>query len=149
MTSQAHNTADELTRVIAEGRISEDALRAITGIEQEKLRSLLDAAQPGVTGLATQPQALSEDESVRLSVLAAQLTHGLQIDDDERLKAIFESLTVECSLTPENIAELIRLDVGDVESALGEPQSIPAEKKYQLALRGSYLINAASRARGQ
>ncbi|MGO1316798.1 MAG: HTH domain-containing protein [Cellulomonadaceae bacterium] len=148
MTSQAHNTTDELRQIIAQGRISEDALHAITGIGREKLRPLLYEAQPEVTGLTTQPQALSDEESVRLSVLAAQLTDGLQIDDDERLKAIFESLTVECGLTLQNIAEFIGLDAGDVESALGAPQSIPADTKYQLAIRGSYLINAANRARG-
>ena len=45
-------------------------------------------------GLATEPPALSNDESARLSILAAHLTERLQIGDDERLTAIFKSLTI-------------------------------------------------------
>jgi hypothetical protein len=149
MTSETHNTVDELRRIIAEGRISEDALQAVTGIQPEKLRSFLDQATPETTGLTTEPQALSNDESARLSILAAQLTEGLRIGDDERLKAIFESLTIECHLTPRNIAQLTGLDVNDLDSALRDPRTVPIEKKYALAIKGSYLINTVNRARGQ
>jgi hypothetical protein len=144
-----YNSADELRRIIAEGRISEDALQAITGIQPEKLRSFLNEAMSGTTGLTTEPQALSNDESARLSILAAHLTEGLRIGDDERLKAIFESLTIECRLTPRNIAQLTGLDVDDLESALRDPRTVPLEKKYELAIKGSYLINAVNGARGQ
>lgn len=149
MTSETYNTADELRRIVAEGRISEDALQAITGIQPEMLRSFLDEAKPGMTGLTTQPQALSSDESARLSILAAHLTEGLRIGDDARLKAIFESLTIECRLTLRNIARLTGLDVEDLEGALHDPRTVPIEKKYELAIKGSYLINAVNRARGQ
>lgn len=147
MTSETYNTADELRRIVAEGRISEDALQAITGIQPEMLRPFLDEAKPGMTGLTT--QALSSDESARLSILAAHLTEGLRIGDDERLKAIFESLTIECRLTLRNIARLTGLDVEDLEGALRDPRTVPIEKKYELAIKGSYLINAVNRARGQ
>jgi hypothetical protein len=123
MTSETYNTADELRRIIAEGRISEEALQSITGIEPEKLRSLFDEAEPGTTGLTREPQALSNDESARLSALAAQLTEWLRIGDDERLKAIFESLTIECRLTLQSIAQLTGLDVDDLESALRDRTS--------------------------
>lgn len=129
MTSEMHNSADELRRIIAEGRISEDALQAITGIQPEKLRSFLNEAMSGTTGLTAEPQALSNDESARLSILAAHLTEGLRIGDDERLKAIFESLTIECRLTPRNIAQLTGLDVDDLESALRDPRTVPLAKK--------------------
>jgi hypothetical protein len=149
MTSEAYNTVDELRRIIAEGHISEDALQSITGIEPEKLRSFLDEAKPGAAGLTREPQALSNDESTRLSTLAAQLTEGLRIGDDERLRAIFESLTIECRLTVQNIAQLAGLDVDDLESTLRDPRTVPIEKKYALAIRGSYLINAVNQARGR
>ena len=149
MTSEIFNPADELRRIIAEGRISEDALQAITGMPPEKLRSFLIEATPGMTGLTTELQALSNDESARLSILAAHLTEGLRIGDDERLKAIFESLTIECRLTPREIAQLTGLDVDDLEGALRDPRTVPIEKKYELAIKGSYLINAVKRARGQ
>ena len=149
MTSEAHNTVDELRRIIAEGRITEDALQSITGIQPERLRFFLDEAKPGMTGLSREPEALSNDESARLSILAAHLTEGLRIGDDERLRAIYESLTGECRLTLQNIAQLTGLDVDDLESALRDPRTIPIEKKYALAIRGSYLINAVNQARGR
>lgn len=148
MTSEMYNPADELRRIIAEGHISEDALQAMTSMPPEKLRYFLNEATPGMTGLTTEPQALSNDESARLSILAAHLTEGLRIGDDDRLKAIFESLTIECRLTPHNIAQLTGLNVDDLMSALGDPRTVPIERKYELAIKGSYLINAVNRARG-
>jgi predicted DsbA family dithiol-disulfide isomerase len=146
-----YSTADELRRIIADGRISEEALQAITGIQPEKLQSSLNeaGAKHGMMAFTTEPQALSNDEIARLSILAAQLTEGLRIGDDERLKAIFESLTIQCRLTLGNIAQLTGLDVDDLQSALRDPRTLPLEKKYELAVKGSYLIGAVNRARGQ
>jgi len=146
MTSQIYDTATELRRIIAAGQISEDAVLAITGIPPEKLRSFLDGAQAQATGLSTERLVLSNDESTRLTVLAAQLTEGLPIGDDERLRAALESLTIECRLTTGNIARLTGLAIDDVESALRDPRSIPMETKYHLASRVAYLINAVTRA---
>ncbi|WP_130177513.1 HTH domain-containing protein [Cryobacterium sp. SO1] len=147
MTSKAFDTADELRRMISEGHISEESLEVITGIQREKLRSFLDEQTPWTTGLVAEAQALSNDESTRLSVLAAQLTDGLSISDDARLKAIFESLTIECHFTLGNIAKLTGLDLDVLESALRDPQVVSADKKYELSSKGSYLINAVNRAR--
>lgn len=144
-----HYPVDELRRIIAEGSVSEDALQAITGIQPEKLRSFLNDAKRGMSGFTAEPQALSNNESARLSILAAHLTEGLRIGDDERLKAIFETLAIECRLTPQNIAQLTALGLGDLESVLRDPRTVPIERKYELAIRGSYLINAVNRARGQ
>ncbi|HEY0260234.1 MAG TPA: HTH domain-containing protein [Lacisediminihabitans sp.] len=149
MTPEADNSSDELRRIIAEERVSEDALHAITGIQPEKLRSFLDEAQAGMVRLTTGPQALSNDESLRLSVLAAQLTEGMRVADDERLKGVLETLTVVCRLTLGNIARLTGLDVDDLENALRDPRAVPIEKKYELAIRGLYLINTVNQARGQ
>ncbi|MFF1878942.1 HTH domain-containing protein [Leifsonia sp. NPDC058230] len=150
MTSEPDNPAVELSRIIAEGRISEEALQAITGIPPEKLQSLNGAgAKAGMMAFISEPPSLSNDEIRRLSILAAQLTEGMRIGDDERLTAIFESLTIECRLTLANIALLTGLDVVDVESALRDPRTVPIDKKYELAIKGSYLIGAVNRARGQ
>jgi hypothetical protein len=145
--SEAFSASDELRRMVAEGHISEEALQTITGIQPKKVRSFLDGAEPGMTGSAAEPQALSNDESMRLSVLAAQLTDGLLIADDERLKATFESLMVECQLTLQNLARLTGLAVDDLESALRDPRTISPEKKYELASKGAYLVNAVNQAR--
>ncbi|RFA10892.1 hypothetical protein B7R54_18020 [Subtercola boreus] len=142
------NPADELRILIGDGGITEDAVRSITGITTEKLRSFLNQAQSGmVVADPEKMEVLSTDESMRLSILVAQLTAGFQIDDDERLTAILESLTLECGLTVPNIARLTGLEIEDLESGLHDPASVPIEKKYALALRSSYVINAVGLAR--
>ena len=148
MMSETRNPADELRHIIAEGQISEEALQVITNMRPEKLRYFVDETKSGMTGLATEPLALSNDESARLSILVAHLTEGLRIGSDDRLKAIFETLIIECRLTPRNIAQLTGLNAEDVESALRDPRIVPIERKYELAIKGSYLINAVNRARG-
>jgi len=50
-------------------------------------------------------------------------------------------------LTLENISQLTGLEVDDLAAALDDPRSIPTEKKYALAIKGSYFINAVNQAR--
>jgi hypothetical protein len=83
-------------------------------------------------------------ENSRLSNLAAQLADGPIVDDDARLAGILQSLTVVCRLSLENISRLTGLDVEDLERALNDPQELPPEKKYQLAIRSFFLINAVN-----
>ena len=133
MSTEAQNPVAELRELIADGSISVDALLAITGIPADNLLS----------------QPLSADERTRLATLAAQLTEGLRIGADERLTGILESLTVECRLTPQNIAQLTGIDTGAIETALRDPHTVPIQTRYELALAGSYLINAVNQARGR
>lgn len=102
----------------------------------------------GMSEVTDERSRLSDDERARLSILSAQLTEGLGIDNDHRLKAIFESLTIECGLTPHNISRLTGLNVGDIEHAVRDPHLVPIDRKYELAIKGSYLINAVNQARG-
>lgn len=147
MTTQSSNPADELRRVISEGRISEEAIQAITEISAEKLHAFLHDTGAGVMGLTSSPSALSVDEGARLSILAAQIVQGLEEDDDVRLRAILEGLTIQFRLTLENIALLTRTSVTDLEAALRDPGSVPAGQKYALGLRVSYLNLAIANAR--
>ena len=147
MTSHSNSVIDELKRLVAEGQISADALHVITGVPVDSMRSLLAEAPLESAETIRESAALSAEENGRLSILTAQLTDGLQIDDDERLKGILESLTIECHLTLENIAGLTGTDVHDLELALQDPHALSADKKYTLAIKGSYLINAVNQVR--
>jgi hypothetical protein len=146
MTSQTFNTADELRRIIAEGRISDKALQAITGISGDVLATFLSTTPAGEPGLSTSLASLSLDEELRVSGLVTQLTEGFQIDDDIRLRAIIESLTAQCHLTHQNIGLLTRIELDDLEKFMSDPKTVPVEKKYELAVRASYLINAVANA---
>ena len=52
----------------------------------------------------------------------------------------------QCRLTLHNNALLTQLRVEDLESFVNAPGSVPLEKKYELAVRASYLINAVANA---
>lgn len=146
MTTDSFNTSEEVSRLLAEGQVSEEALRAITGIASESLRSFMSERAGALTA---EPQALSGEEGERLSVLAAQLTQGMQVDNDQRLRAIYESLTMECRLTRRNIAALTGIAIEDLDIVLSDPRALSFEKRYDLAVKGAYLINAVNRARGR
>lgn len=145
MTVDAFDAPAALRQLIDEGGISEGAIQSLTGIKLEPLRSFVAYGQ-SETGVTSTPHLFSAEESTRLSILAAQLIEGMSVPDDERLKGILESLTLELHLTPQNIARLTGLDDLDIDDALSDPRFIAAEKKYELAIRVSYLLNTLGRA---
>lgn len=138
MTVQGLNVGDELGRLIAEGGISLQALTAITGIAPARLNELLDL-EPGLSAAAND---FSEDEILRVSTLAGQLTWGAEIGDYERLRAIVETLTIQFELTHENIARLTRIKVEDLEAFFDDPDSVSWEAKFAMAIRLYYLFHA-------
>ena len=146
MSVEGLDVENELRRIVAEGRISEESLQAITGISGDTIASLLDTAQEREPGLSAPPAAFSPDEVGRLSALVGQLTNGLQIDDDVRLTAIIQTLTVQFRMTHQHIASLTGVDLYDLESVLNDPNAAQAETKYALAIRASYLLNAIGNA---
>jgi len=132
--------------MIADGRVSERALAAITGISEDALSTYLTSSASEAPGLSRPPGPFSVDQTSRLSSLAAQLTAVSEIDDDVRVKAIIETLTIQCHLTHRNIALLTRIGLGDLEVFLSDPGSVPFEKKYELGVKASYLLNAVANA---
>lgn len=138
MTVQGLDVGDELGRLIAEGRISMHALAAITGIAPARLTKLLDL-EPGLSAAADE---FSEDETVRVSTLAGQLTAGAEIGDDERLRAIVETLTTQFELTHQNIARLTRIKVEELEAFFSDPDSVSWEAKFAMSMRVYHLFHA-------
>lgn len=148
MSSETPHLVEELRAMIDDGRISLEAVHRITGIEIESLQSFLDedGSTAGMDLLLAETPLMPGDAG-RLSTLIGQLTVGLQIDDDERVKSILESLVAICGLTAGNLARLLDVDESTVNSALDDISTVPAVIRYRLGVRGSYLINAANQAR--
>lgn len=149
MTAQGHDVAADVRRLIAEGRISERALQVVMQIAPEKIAAFLADDSAGATGLVTEEPALSPEESTRVSILTAQLAYGFEIDDDERLRATLEALTAECGFTLQHLSRLTGLAIDDLTTALDNPGALQSETRYRIALRASYLINAANQARAR
>lgn len=133
----------ELAQLIAKGALSEQALGAMTQIDPARLHTALSGDEPRQAGLvSTDRPGLTRDESLRISILAGMLAGGFSLGDDERLKSIIEGLTAVSRLTVDNIANLINVDAQDVASILRDPAGVPAEVKYAVGIRSSYLINS-------
>ena len=147
MGGTTFNSVAELRRIVAEGRVSEVALETITGIDAERLGAVLEESNRDEVGMSAAELPLSSDESIRLSVLGSQLIQGMEIGDDERLKAILEGLTIEFKLTTLNLALLTGTSLDDIEACLADPAAVAPERKYPLALRVSYLSLAIANAR--
>lgn len=144
MSTEAYDVGQGLRYLIDTGRISTESLSAITGITPTTLREYLEKEhQPGMTAA---PSGLSGAQGTQLSMLAVLLTDGLAEDDDVRLRALVEMLTLQYNLTHENIALLIGADVADVEAVALDAATVGADKKYRLAVRLSYVLTAISNA---
>ncbi len=146
MNASMEEPTTQLAGLIAQGKLSLDALHLMTGIDSERLTSVLKQ-DPHPTGMRAGAPTLSEDENMRLSVLAGHLAHGFDIPDDDRIRAIAESLITEGGLTVENIALLAGVDADVVRAVSTDPGSVSPHEKYAFAVRGSYLVNAVNRAR--
>lgn len=147
MSSRNINVLGELNRLIEEDALSERSIETLTGIRGAALHALLVEEREGARLVGADAPTLTSDENVRLSMLAAQLTDGLTVADDDRLKSILESLISQTHLTVQNIAQLTGLRVQDLEQVLDDPQVVSEAKKYAIAIRCSYLVNTANFAR--
>lgn len=141
---------EELSRLITEGAITEQALQAMTQIDSAKLHAALESGQHRPTMMVSADgQLFTNDENMRLSMLAGHLANGMSLPDDERLTSIVESLIGEVHLTVDNVARLADVSAQDVSQVLHSPEAVPAEVKYAIAIRTSYLINVINTARGR
>ncbi|QIM17879.1 hypothetical protein G7066_02805 [Leucobacter coleopterorum] len=137
--SETFDTAKQLKRIIAEGRISEESIIKTTGISENDLSLLLNEENPH--------SGRFFEESARISMLTAQLTHGIEIQDDERVAGIINGLVGEFQFSLENIALLTGIGVQEIQDFLDAPESTPSNRKYELASRVSYLNMVVANAR--
>ncbi len=148
MPSETQNIVEQLQGLIDAGRVSLEAISLMTGIEIESLQAFVDSdGSRAQVELVQAETPLLPGDTGRLATLIAQLTEGLQIDDDERVQGILETLVAACGLTAGNLARLLGVDESIVSSALDDISSIPAAVRYTLGVRGSYLIGAVNQAR--
>ena len=146
MSTTSFDASRELARLLEEGAITMKALEVMTGIDHVRPRKLLVVA-PAAVGMDSSPAVLTGHEAARLSALVAQLTEASGIGDDDRLRATLESLTGALHLTPGNIARLTGLSTDVVQTVLAGDRPLPGDEKYAVAIRCSYLVNAANLAR--
>lgn len=138
MTVEAFSVGNELGRLIDQGFISRQALTAITGISSDSITKYL-TVEPGLSVAANE---LSDDETRRVTALTGQLTDGLAIEDDVRLRAIIETLTIQYQLSNENLARLTHTHLDDLEAFLSDPAAATPAYKYELAIRVYYVFHA-------
>lgn len=140
------NTATEIKRLLAQGKLKPESLAAAASIEIEQLKQFLVAYGPTAETPPTSISSLSDKEIVRLSTLTAQLTTGLAIDDDERVRAYVETLSEQFGFVRENIALLIGVSRASIDAFLADADSVDTNTKYRIGVRCGYLISAITQA---
>ncbi|WP_412148584.1 HTH domain-containing protein [Curtobacterium flaccumfaciens] len=144
MSTEAYDVDQGLRHLVKSGRMSTESLSAITGIATTTLQGhLAGDNEPGMTAPTS---ALTGSQGTQLAMLAVLLTDGLNEDDDVRLRALVESLTLQYKLTHENIALLIDADAADIAAIADDAAQVDAGKKYRLGVRLSYLLTAIGNA---
>lgn len=106
MSTSAQGSIEQLNHPIDAGAMTPDAVATITGIDRERMEALLEQP-PSHRGIETS-SSLSVDVTARISQLAAALAYGAEIEDDARIRAVSESLTITLELSPAMLARLLR-----------------------------------------
>lgn len=142
----------DLRRLISEGKISEDGVATIARLNPDALRKFLEQdgrSAVGVVSITSDKPPLSDEATWRVIVLTGNLTTGMDVENDARLTAILEGLTITFPLTIENLSRLTGISAADFEQALIDPKLIPIATKYDMAIKASYIFSTLQQARGE
>ena len=124
-----------LMSLIENGKISRETICIAAKISEETLADYL---------LENRSRLNSEDV-LYLDKLAMLVGQGLPlVTEDERVKAILESLIYEYGFTSEQLSRLLNIELELLEAILNS-EEVDLDKRYQLAVKEAYLFYALKR----
>ena len=124
-----------LMSLIENGKISRETICIAAKISEETLADYL---------LRNRSRLNSEDV-LYLDKLAMLVGQGLPlVTEDERVKAILESLIYEYGFTSEQLSRLLNIELELLEAILNS-EEVDLDKRYQLAVKEAYLFYALKR----
>ena len=126
---------DILMSLIQDGKISKRTICIAAEISEETLTTYLSGKISEVK--AADVQYLNE--------LTMLIGHGMTlITEDERVKAILESLIYDYGFKAEELSRLLNIDLAIIQNLLASKE-IDLDDKYLLAVKEAYLFYALKR----
>lgn len=124
-----------LTSLIEEGKISRKTICIAAKISEETLMDYLSGNKCN----------LNPNDALYLDELSILIGHGLKlVSEDERLKAILESLIYDYGFSSEQLSKLLNIDIKIIDNVLNSVE-IAVNDKYSLAIKEAYLFYALKR----
>lgn len=140
--------AQQLRSLIETGGVTIDAIASIVDVEPEVVERLRVGDSTSAF-VAPGQRSLDPDQAARLAGLVAQLSDGMQIDDEQRIVGMLDAIESQFGMTTSSIAALISVPVDTLASMRAEPRSVPESDRLAIAVRVSYLMIAISNARSR
>ena len=126
---------DILMSLIQDGKISKRTICIAAEISEETLATYLSGRISEVK--AADVQYLNE--------LTMLIGHGMTlITEDERVKAILESLIYDYGFKVEELSRLISIDLAIIQNLLASKE-VDLDDRYLLAVKEAYLLYALKR----
>lgn len=126
---------DILMSLIQDGKISKRTICIAAEISEETLTTYLSGKISEVK--ATDVQYLNE--------LTMLIGHGMTlITEDERVKAILESLIYDYGFKVEELSRLLNTDLAIIQNLLASKE-VDLDDRYLLAVKEAYLLYALKR----
>ena len=126
---------DILMSLIQDGKISKRTICIAAEISEETLATYLSGKISDVK--AADVQYLNE--------LTMLIGHGMTlITEDERVKAILESLIYDYGFKVEELSRLLNIDLAIIQNLLASKE-VDLDDRYLLAVKEAYLLYALKR----
>ena len=126
---------DILMSLIQDGKISKRTICIAAEISEETLATYLSGKISDVK--AADVQYLNE--------LTMLIGHGMTlITEDERVKAILESLIYDYGFKVEELSRLLNIDLAIIQNLLASKE-VDLDDRYMLAVKEAYLLYALKR----
>lgn len=127
---QAIDIKTEFQRMIENGQISVQALSISAHIPASEIEAFIEG----------RPANLENEDKLFLANLGGELSCGFKdISEDERVRAILESLLKHYHISINMISKLLFVNAQDIKAML-DGEELPFEVKYSIAVKSSHLL---------
>ena len=127
--------SDILMSLIQDGKISKRTICIAAEISEETLTTYLSGKISEVKAVDVQ----------YLNELTMLIGHGMAlITEDERVKAILESLIYDYEFKVEELSRLLNIDLAIIQNLLASKE-VDLDDRYLLAVKEAYLLYALKR----
>lgn len=130
---------ERLNSLIEKDLLSVDVLYEATGID----RILLENFLLNDKSVVLSKDAMKESENIlRLFTITDCLIEGMGVCEDDRVKGIIDVLVEDYQMNYKMIAGYMGMEKETIVNFMSDPNQLPYEKKYTLAVKVFSLVQA-------